>query len=83
MMKNPFVIEQADLLADLLLQQEMNDSQRVTFAYKLALARSATKAEVARTMAYVDDAKGAGNDAYAWSGFCQALFGSAEFRFLE
>jgi hypothetical protein len=83
MMNNPFVIEQADLMADRLLQQEMNDSQRVTFAYKLALARSATEAEVARTMAYVDDAKGAGNDADAWSGFCQALFGSAEFRFLE
>jgi hypothetical protein len=84
MMNSPFVIAQAEQMARRLLDEKLTDPERVDRAYKLALARPATLAERDRTIAYIKQASGdSKNTAVAWAGFCQALFGSAEFRYLQ
>ena len=61
--------------------------QRVDRAYRLALARPPTAGERDRALAFLRDfaARAGGTDPAraAWSAFCQALFASAEFRYLD
>ena len=71
----------------------MDDAGRVDFAYRLALSRSATAGEKARTLKYIsefqrqamavtkDSVKGTRTD--AWASFCQALLAGAEFRYVN
>ena len=93
LMNNPFVIEQSEALARRITAVPgLNHSGRITLAYELALCRPPTDAERARADVFLRDevqdlikvSKGkvpaAAQAAYAT--FCQALFASAEFRFL-
>ena len=93
LMNNPFVIEQSKALARRISKAPGLDHKgRITLAYELALCRPPTDAERARADIFLRDevkdliklAKGkvpaAAEAAYAT--FCQALFASAEFRFL-
>ncbi|QOV92230.1 PSD1 and planctomycete cytochrome C domain-containing protein [Humisphaera borealis] len=90
MMNNEFTIDQARRLADKILSDSSigNDEVRVDHAYGWTLGRSATVAERARAMQYVNQfaadaasSKTARSD--AWTGLVQALIASAEFRYVQ
>ena len=140
LMNDPFVRRQSLNLAEYLIRHEGRDtSARVNLAYRLALARPATPAEVARVHAFLADygpaaevalaraaeppaparaanpapeaaeaaakkptppidpdeviqvdapiveevVRPATAEAAAWAAFCQALLGSAEFRYVR
>jgi Protein of unknown function (DUF1553)/Protein of unknown function (DUF1549)/Planctomycete cytochrome C len=92
LMNNPFVIKQAEEMAQrLLAQSSLDQPGRVDLAYQLALGRSASDQEKSRMGKYLADyqksfaaAKGGGNPQLAaWTSVCQVLFQSAEFRYVE
>jgi hypothetical protein len=94
MLNNDFVSRQAREFATRVAKTAAkNDTARIDLAYKLALGRSPTTAERSRALAYVtsylrdpsaiksrDPDK---NQLEAWTSLCQALFASAEFRYLN
>jgi hypothetical protein len=89
LLNDPFVREQSRALAEQLLRQaELDDAGRIRAAYRRTLARDATAKEIGRAEAYLEDARSClreSKDAQeaAWAGFCQALLGSAEFRYVR
>jgi hypothetical protein len=86
-MNSPFVIRQAEALAERLQAVAGDDGRKVDRAYRLALARLPTGAERDRALAFLRDfaARTTAPDPSraAWSAFCQALFAGAEFRYLD
>jgi hypothetical protein len=88
LMNNPFVIRQADAVANKLLAGSESDSERLNQAYRMFFSRSPTAKEEKLSLEFIDrygktlqaekkranQARGA-----SWAAFCQALFASAEF----
>lgn len=93
MMNAGLVMDSADHLAKMLIDETQDGPGRVTLAYERALGRSPTEHESKRTLAFVSDlTSSALTDAAsvdsqaeqrAWSMFCQSLFASNEFIFLR
>ncbi len=91
LMNSPFVIRQAEAAADRLRMIAGDDDARIEAAYLRFLARPPTDAERKRARDFLasflteDAAKKSGGDRpkAAWTAFCQALFASAEFRYLD
>ena len=95
MMNSDFMMSQADALAARVLNEtEMDDDTRVALAYRLTLGRTPSDEETEAAIAFVEEtttsldrgqSKKDNEDArtQAWSGLAQALFGSAEFRYVE
>ena len=95
MMNSDFMVSQADALAARVLNKtEMDDDTRVALAYRLTLGRTPSDEETRTALAFVEEtttsldrgqSKKDNEDArtQAWSGLAQALFGSAEFRYVE
>ncbi|MCA1600817.1 MAG: DUF1549 and DUF1553 domain-containing protein, partial [Acidobacteria bacterium] len=93
LMNNPFVIDQADGTARRLLDAKLGDeADRVQLAHRVCLSRPATQREVAAALEFlqrmekhlVTSVPDRGDRRQAvWSSYCQALFGSAEFRYLD
>jgi len=95
LMNNSFVLDQSHRLAEkLLAAPKLDDAGRVDLAYRLALSRPPTPTETARALQYaasyarddssVGNAKSGNNPKTdAWASLCQALFCSAEFRYLN
>ena len=93
MMNNEFVRAQSSAMAKRVLATPLDYPARLNLAYHLALSRPATEAERKRADQYLlDEAKALlpvkdGNkdtaSQLAWATFCQALFASAEFRYLN
>jgi hypothetical protein len=85
-MNSTFVSRHAEALAERIRAFEENDAQRIERAYRLTLARPPTAGERGRAVAFLRDfaARAGSTDSalVAWSAFFQALFASAEFRFL-
>jgi hypothetical protein len=85
-MNGTLVLRQAETLAERVRAFERDDAQRIDRAYRLALARPPTAAERDRAIAFLRDfarhAARADQVRAAWAAFCQALFASAEFRYL-
>ncbi|MBD3672798.1 MAG: DUF1553 domain-containing protein [Planctomycetaceae bacterium] len=91
LMNSPFVLEQSDATATRLIAASSNNDERIELVYRLCFTRSPTpdEVQVAREfiadlqpqMAKNDDEKQSAEQA-AWSSLVQALFASAEFRFL-
>ena len=83
----PFVIRQAEALAERLRAVANDDSGRVDRAYRLAFARTPTDAEREHSLTFLRDfaARTTASDPAreALSAFCQALFAAAEFRYLD
>jgi cytochrome c553 len=79
LMNNSFVTGQARLWAEKLLSEKASDdAAQIESAYRRALGRAPTAEERDRVLKYL----GPRPDKAAWAGFCQALFESAEFRYL-
>jgi mono/diheme cytochrome c family protein len=91
MMNDRFVLAQSEALAKRVATERIADNARVDRAYMLALGRTATDAERGRALKYIKEfSKDAATDPKkrsraeedAWTSICQALFASAEFRYL-
>jgi hypothetical protein len=85
-MNGTFVARQAEALAERVRAFDGDDALSVVRAYRLALSRPPTAGEQGRALVFLREfatLAGATDPARAaWSAFCQALFASAEFRYL-
>jgi hypothetical protein len=87
LMNNPFIIRQAQAAADLLRSASSSEDSLVKAAYLRFLSRNPTKAETALAHDFLARFP-APKDAVdrqraARTAFCQALYASAEFRYLD
>ena len=78
-LNNPFPIEQAKASAARLLGEKLNADERITRAYRLCFGRDPTAGERSVTAKFVTDK----TDAETWAAVFQALFASAEFRYVD
>jgi hypothetical protein len=64
---------------------KLDDSKRVDMAYLLALGHEPSPAVRQAALSFLEQAKGDDGETAqeAWSELCQALYGSAEFRYIE
>jgi len=93
MMNAGLVMESADHLAKMLLNEGLDNAGRVNLAYERALGRLPSESESKRSLVFISDATSTGlTDAAnvdteaehrAWSMFCQSLFASNEFIYLR
>jgi hypothetical protein len=90
MLNNPFVLEHSDALARRLMKLASNPNDRVAKAIEIVYGRDATAKELKSAASFfrkADDSLGrASKEQKAFqilSQFCQALFCSAEFRFVN
>ncbi len=93
MMNSPFVLEQSNHFARrVLAMKQMDDSERVDLAYRLALTRSPSSTEREEALKFLSEATNSLQEGQAqsdeakvsaWSGYCQALFASSEFRYVD
>jgi len=96
MMNNVFVIEQSDALARRILKEAEKPADRIDLAFQLVYNRPPTADEIRISMAFFRSAdttppadrskspRSANEQKFVvFSEFCQALFASAEFRYLN
>jgi hypothetical protein len=80
MLNNPFVREQAKAAAARLLAEKLPDDEpRIARAYRLTLGRTPTAGESAVAARFLADRP----PADAWPALLQALFASADFRYVD
>ncbi|HEX4149481.1 MAG TPA: DUF1549 domain-containing protein [Pirellulales bacterium] len=88
LMNSKFILDQCGRMARQLWQAEPSNTEaRIDRAYRAILSRSPSAAEQKRAARFLNDAAALAadkttSDMTAWSGFCQVLFASAEFRYL-
>lgn len=85
-LNSPLVTHFADKFAERLLKMDkLSDPKRIEMAYLLALGRSPTKEESAEAADYLASCTAADKmDRQAtWASFCQALYGTTEFRYVD
>jgi hypothetical protein len=82
LMNSELVMDSADALASYLLNQSGDDAARVQLAYERVLGRPATDAETQRVLTFIN-AAATSKSRQAWSLFCQSLFASNEFIYVE
>jgi len=81
-LNSPVVKYYADRFAERLLKMDkLTEPKRVEMAYLLAFGRSPTKAESAKALEFLE--ADAAHRQEVWSQFCQALYGAAEFRYVD
>ncbi|MGV3721021.1 MAG: DUF1553 domain-containing protein, partial [Actinomycetota bacterium] len=93
MMNSPYLMEQSGKFAELLLSMPAaDDARRVETAYQRALNRAPSTEERDRATAFMNDYEAAlaptekdpeKRRRAAWSSFCQALYASSEFRYVD
>jgi cytochrome c553 len=91
LMNSPFVIRQAEAAAQRLRTKGGDDDSRIKAAYLRFLARMPTDAESARARDFLakfataafPNQSGEDRLREAWTAVCQALYASAEFRYLD
>jgi cytochrome c553 len=85
LLNNKFMLNRsADLAENVLAVANLDDSQRISYAWRMALARPATDEEAAAALAFLKSSGDKGLDKQqAWAALCQALLASAEFRYLN
>ena len=79
LMNNPFVIQQAEAMADRLLADKGDDSSRVKRAYQMCFARTPTATELKGAQQFLTEYSQKQQSRATWTAFCQALFATAEF----
>ena len=89
LMNSAFVIRQAEAAGDRIRALPGDNASRVRAAYLRSLARAPTAVETARAREFLSrfpttsDKTADDRDRAAWTAFCQALYASAEFRYLD
>ncbi len=79
LMNNPFVIQQAEAMADKLLAGDQDDAGKLTRAYQLCYSRPPSDKELKNAQKFIDDYGKDHSRRSTWTALCQALFASAEF----
>ncbi len=79
LMNNPFVIRQAESLADKLLATSDDDAGKLDRAYQLCYSRPPSEKELKKAQKFLEDYGKLQTRRAAWSALCQALFAGAEF----
>jgi hypothetical protein len=86
-LNNPWVVRQAETLADRLLAKKLPEREGLNAAYVACYGRPATEKELTAAEGFLRDyAKSAGasgavqQQRATWTALCQALFASAEFQ---
>ncbi|MBI3822617.1 MAG: PSD1 domain-containing protein [Planctomycetes bacterium] len=83
LMNSPIVLDLSRAFAGRLTSRNIEDSDRVDLAFRIAYSRLPSAREREQVLAYVKDVqKGTGRNA-AWQSVCQTLLASAEFRYLQ
>jgi hypothetical protein len=82
-MNGPFVIRQAEGLAERLRAAPGDDARRIEQAFRLAFARPPMDEERDSALAFLRAFAAVKSVPDPWPAFCQALFAGAEFRYLE
>jgi len=80
MLNNPFPVEQAKASAARLLGEKLNADERIGRAYRLCFGRAPTSGERTVTVKFLIKQK---DEKEAWAAVFQALFASAEFRYVD
>lgn len=80
LMNSPLVVEHARHTARRLADSGSDPSSRIDAAYRLIFARKPSEGERSDATAFLKNFPG--GEAEAFAAFCQALFASAEFRYL-
>ena len=82
---NPFVVEQADRMADSLLGGECGDHEgRARMAYRRALNREPESGELFRALELVRATEAElRSEQKAWASLCQGLLAANEFRYVD
>ena len=93
MMNSPFVLQAAEQLATRAGEATDKRRDRVRRAYQLALSRQPTASETERAIQFVDETAAWVRDhertseseaeTKAWTGLCQSILASSEFRYLD
>jgi hypothetical protein len=90
LMNNSFVVEQAEALAERMLQATADERERVVLAGRLCWSRDMSPAEVARALEFVSAAQraaeqgsGAETERSAWTSFARVVLASNEFFYLD
>jgi hypothetical protein len=87
LMNSPFVTQQATYFARRVLEpKDLDDNARIDLAYAMAFGRPATDLEKQQARAYLAEALaavGATDQLPAWASFCQTLYATAEFRYVQ
>jgi hypothetical protein len=85
MLNSPFIRESAAAFAKRFQGTSADPKERITAAYLTAFSRPPTAAEIARAEGYLKTqaAERGGSTESALTTFCQALFASAEFRYVK
>ena len=82
-LNNPFVLKTASAHAARLLDLEnATDADRVQKAYAAVLGRFPSPAEVDRALAFIREGEGEDDVQEAWAAWIQALYSTAEFRYI-
>jgi hypothetical protein len=79
LMNNPFVLRQAEALADRLLAGGGDDDGKLTRAYQLCYSRPPSDKELRGARVFLEHYGSKQGGRPAWTALCQALFASAEF----
>ncbi len=82
MMNNPFVIEQSEALANRLKKADGNLKQQIDTAFAMTYGRQPTAGERQATARFIGSMRKIVDD-QAMVLFCQSLFASAEFRYID
>ncbi len=84
MLNGDFIDKQSNIAARILMKSPMGDAERINAAYWRMLCRPATKAEQARAVQFLNHmGKTGGSAERGMTALCQALFASAEFRYIK
>ena len=86
MMNNATVMKLADKGAEKLIAKYLSPTERIEAAFKLAFGRGASTTEAKAAEQFLDKMKRStrvGGEKAAWSALMQALYGTAEFRYLD
>jgi len=79
LLNNPFVIREAQTVADKLLASSDSDKDKMKRAYQVCYSRPPTDSELENAQSFLTDYGKQLPRRAAWIAFCQALFASAEF----
>ncbi len=80
MLNNPFVVDVSQRAADRILDQKFSDEAiRVRYAYAYTLCRYPTPEETKRALAFLDTST---DRRSGWAALTQAIYSSAEFRYI-
>jgi hypothetical protein len=77
LMNNPFVLRQAEAMADKLLAESEDDAAKVERAYQLCYSRPPSDKELQGAQKFIDDYGKNQSRRSTWAALCQALFASA------